>query len=155
MSGEKNNTWSTALLELVFQNIAAANIGASGGLQPSSPAGSLYISLHTSDPGITGDQTSNEVTTGAYAGYTRVGVVRDNTHWTVSGSTSAQVVNANAITFPQCTGGSGATITYMAVGTASSGTGEILYSGPLTSSLAVSNNITPSFASSSLVVRED
>lgn len=155
MSGEKNNTWSTALLTLVFQNTAAANIGNSGGLQPSSVPGSLYVSLHTADPGITGNQNSNEVTTGAYAGYARVGVVRDGSHWTISGSTSAQVVNANAVTFPQCTGGSGATITYMAIGTASSGTGEILYSGPLTSSLAVSNNITPSFASSSLVVVED
>src|ERR1700722_272498 len=151
MSGEKNNTWSTALLTLVFQNTAAANIGNTGGLQPSTVAGSLYISLHTSDPGITGNQTSNEVTTGAYASYTRVGIVRSSAQWTISGSTSAQVVNINPVTFPQCTGGTGATLTYFAVGTALTGTGEILYSGPLTSSLAVSNNITPAFAGSQLI----
>lgn len=59
--------------------------------------------------------------------------------------------NAAAVTFGQCTAGS-ATITHFAVGRASSGSGEIIASNALTSSLAVSANITPSFAIGALEV---
>ena len=47
----KGNTFENDLLLLVFNNTAAALIGDASGLQPSATAGSLYVSLHTSDPG--------------------------------------------------------------------------------------------------------
>lgn len=134
-----STTFSTALLELILQNIAAANIGNAGGLQPSSAAGSLYIALHTASPAVGGNQSTNEA---AYTGYARVAVVRSSSGWTVSGDAYS---NAAAINFPACTGGS-ETETYFSVGTAASGTGEVLLFGSLTSSLAVSSGITPSFA---------
>jgi hypothetical protein len=105
-----------------------------------------YISLHTGDPGEAGDQTTSEAT---FTGYARVAVpVAD---WTDGGSTFS---NTNAITFPQCTGGSN-TITYVAIGTVSSGAGQILYSGALSASLSVSNLITAIFAALALTVTED
>jgi hypothetical protein len=55
--------------------------------------------------------------------------------------------------FAQC-GASGATLTHVAIGTASSGTGLVLYAGALTSSLAVANGIQPQFAANSLDVTE-
>lgn len=116
---------------------------------PGAYGGNLYISLHTGDPGTTGDQTVNEC---AYTSYARVAVVRDNTGsgFTNSGSTRS---NAAEITFPTCTGGT-ETVTYVAIGTASSSTGRVLYKGALTSSIAVSNNITPRFIASALQVTE-
>ena len=57
------NAFETDLLKLIFQNVALANVGDASGLQPSSTAGSLYISLHTGDPGETGDQTTSEART--------------------------------------------------------------------------------------------
>jgi hypothetical protein len=109
---------------LIFNNSAIANIGDAGGLQPSASAGNLYCSLHTSDPGPGGDQTTNEA---SYTGHNRVAVARAAGGWTVAAN---QVSNTALVTFAQCTGGSN-TITHFGVGTASSGAGILLYSGPL------------------------
>lgn len=108
----------------------------------------LYIALHTADPGEAGNQSTNEAT---YTSYARVGVNRNSGGWTASAN---PCVNAAQITMPQCTGGSN-TITYVSIGTASSGAGQILYSGALNSSLAVSNLIQPIFAASALTISED
>jgi len=145
----KSNAAETALLQLFFNNTDFANIGDAGGLQNSATAGSLYVALHTADPGEAGDQTTNEAT---YTNYDRVAVARSGAGWTVSGNS---VENAAQITFPQC-GASGNTITYVSIGTNSYPTaGTILYSGALNSSLAVALNITPLFAASGLTVTED
>ena len=63
-------------------------------------------------------------------------------------------VDAAAINFPACTGGSN-TITYFSVVKETSGASVILYSGALTASLAVSSGITPSFAIGELDITED
>ena len=107
----------------------------------------LYISLHTADPGVGGDQTTNEAT---YTGHNRVTVARSGAGWTVSGN---QVSNAGLLQFAQCTGGIN-TITYVAIGTLSTGAGQILYSGLLNSPLTVSNLIQPQFSIGALVVQE-
>lgn len=108
----------------------------------------LYVSLHTADPGEAGNQTTSEAT---YTSYARVTVARTSGGWTVSGN---QASNTALIQFPQCTGGSN-TITHVVVGTAVSGTGQILYSGALTSSLSVSSGIQPQFSIGALVITED
>ena len=46
----KTNTWGYALLNLLFNNITAANIGDTVGLIGSTSIGNLYISLHTANP---------------------------------------------------------------------------------------------------------
>lgn len=56
-----SNAAATAFLLLFFNNTAWANIGSAAGLQPSSSAGSLYLSLHTSSPGEGGTQATNEI----------------------------------------------------------------------------------------------
>lgn len=108
----------------------------------------LYISLHTADPGEGGSQTTSEC---AYGSYARQAVARDATGFDVAGNTAS---NDDLIQFPQCSSGS-ETITYVAIGTASSGAGQILYSGALSSSLAVSTGIQPQFAASALTITED
>jgi hypothetical protein len=118
-------------------------------LQPSGAAGSLYVSLHTADPGETGDQSTSET---AYTNYARQAVVRSSSGWTVSANT---VSNAALIQFPTC-GVTGATITYFGVGCSSgTGAGKLLYSGQLSSSLAVASGIQPQFAIGELDITED
>lgn len=148
----KSNLFETDLLKLILQNVTLANLGDGTGLVGSAAPGSLHIGLHTADPGEAGDQTTNEVGTGAYAGYTRVAVARTVGGWTVSGNTGS---NAAAVTFPSCSGGTGATITHFSVGHAISGAGRLVYKGALTSPLAVSNGIQPSFAIGALTITED
>ena len=55
-----SNAAETDLLELIFNNTSWPNVGDVSGLQPSGTAGSLYIGLHTGDPGEAGDQTTSE-----------------------------------------------------------------------------------------------
>jgi len=144
----KGNTFENDLLLLIFNNTAAALIGDASGLQPSATAGSLYVSLHTADPGEAGTQTTNEC---AYTSYARVAVARSGAGWTVSSNT---VTNAALIQFPQCTGSS-ETATHFAIGTASTSTGKILYKGALSASLAISSGIQPQFGAGELDGSED
>ena len=132
-----SNNMETNILKLVFTNTTFALIGDATGLVGSGAAGSLYISLHTSDPGEAGDQTTSE---SAYTNYVRVAVARTTGGWTVA---SGAWSNAAAITFAAC-GVTGSTITHFGIGTASSGAGVLLFSG--TCSLVVSSGITPAFA---------
>ncbi len=134
-----SNAWETKALNLFFANLAATGIGDVGGLLPSVAAGNLYIALHSADPGEAGNQSTSEL---SYTGYARVAVVRSAGGWTIASDT---VSNAAQIQFGQCTAGSG-TAAYFSVGLDSSGAGVILMSGALSSSLAISNGITPLFA---------
>lgn len=140
------NGFETNLLELIFNNTALENIGNAGGLPASTAAGSLYVALFTADPGEEGAQT-NEAT---YTGYARVAVARSGAGWTVSGN---NVSNAAAVTFGECSAGTN-TITHFAILTAST-SGDMLFSGALTSSLSVSSGITPEFAIGALDVNVD
>lgn len=144
----KGNTFENELLLLLFNNTAIALIGDASGLQPSATAGSLYVALHTADPGEGGNQQTNEA---AYGSYARVAVARSGAGWTVTGNA---VTNAALVQFPQCTSGS-ETETYFSIGTASSGAGKILYRGALSASLAVSSGIQPQFAAGEIDGTED
>ena len=142
------NGFETSLLQHILQNADIANIGDASGLRGSTTPGSVYVSLHTADPGEAGAQNTNEI---AYTGYARVAVARSAGGWSVASNVAS---NAAAVGFPQCTGGSG-TATHFAIGTNASGAGTLLMSGALTSSLAISNNITPNFNAGGLTVTAD
>ena len=143
-----SNTFETALLNHIFNNAAIANVGDATGLPASAAAGSLYVSLHTADPGEAGSPTTSEAT---YTGYARVAVARSAGGWTVSGASAS---NTAAINFPAATAGSN-TLTHFGISTSASGAGTLLLSGALTASLAVSAGITPSFAAGQLTVTAD
>lgn len=137
----KANTFSADVLKLIFQAISIANIADNAG---TSPLTNLYISLHTADPGAAGNQTTNEA---AYTGYARVAVARTSSGFTISG----QSINpASVISFPSCTAGT-ETETYFGIGTASSGTGKLLYSGAISPTIAVSNGVTPQLGTGSTI----
>lgn len=141
----KSTSASNSILALIF-NATTWNLIAEN--DTTSPATDLYLSLHTADPGVGGAQTTNET---AYTNYARIAVARTTGGWDApSGGATA---NAALAQFAQC-GASGATLTHVAIGTASSGTGLVLYAGALTSSLAVANGIQPQFAAGALDVTE-
>lgn len=142
------NAAEAALLDLLFLNTDWANIGDAAGLQNSATAGSFYISLHTSDPGEAGNQSTNEI---AYTGYARVAVARSGAGWTLVSQT---ISNTALVQFAQCTGGSG-TATHFGIGTDSTGNGNLILKGALTSSLSISNGIQPQFAAGALTVTVD
>jgi hypothetical protein len=145
----KSDAWETNLLKLVFNNVAAAGIGDTNGVLPSAAAGNLYLSLHTGDPGDTGNQSSSETT---YTGYARVAVARSSAGFNVTGNSVNLVTNAD---FGTCTANPGAALTYFAVGTLASGAGQILYSGPLSSSIPIAANIAPRITTAANMITED
>lgn len=144
----KSNTFENDLLLLIFNNTNIANMGDATGVRGSTTAGSLYVVLHTADPGEGGTATTSEAT---YTSYARVAVARSAGGWTVSGNA---VSNTSAITFPACTGGSN-TITHWSITDTSSGSSDIMYKGAFTASLAVSTSITPNIPAGDLDITED
>lgn len=140
----KSTTTCNNVLKLIFQATAWASIADNAA---SSPYTNLYLSLHTADPGVGNNQTTNET---GYTNYARIAIARTSGGWTVTTNTST---NAALAQFAQC-GATGATLTYIAIGTASSGAGNVLYSGALNSSLAVANGIQPQISAGALICTE-
>jgi hypothetical protein len=143
----KSNTFENDFLLLVFNNINIADIGDATGLRGSSTAGSLYVSLHTADPGDAGSQTTSEV---SYTGYARVAVARSGAGFTVTGNS---VSPASSIVFGACTAGT-ATATHFAIGTASTGTGKVLYKGTVTPNISISEGVTPELTTDSTATED-
>jgi hypothetical protein len=142
------NTFEDKILSLYLTNADAANIGDATGLRGSSTAGVVWVSLHTASPTDTGTQTSSEA---AYTSYGRTSVARSTAGWTVASGVGD---NDAAITFPAATGGS-ETETHFGLGFNQTTAGSLDVWGALTSGLAVSNGITPSFAAGALDVTCD
>lgn len=141
----KNNYLSNAILNLIFRATAIANIADNAA---SSPLTNLYWALHTADPTVSGVQNASEA---SYAGYARVAVAR-STGMTVSTvQTTSPVANVD---FPIATGPtlpSVVAVTYASIGIASSGATSILYSGPVSPTINVSNGVTARLTTASTI----
>lgn len=133
----KSNTFENELLLLIFNNTDIANIGDAAGIQNSAAAGSLYLALHTADPGEAGTQATNEI---SYTGYARVAVARSGAGFTVTGS---QVTLAANQDFGKMTGGAGGTVTHFSVGKEISGATAYLYKGTVSPTIIVANGSIP------------
>lgn len=143
------NAAEQALLDLIFLNTDWANIGDAAGLQNSAAAGNFYVSLHSDDPGETGNQSTNEITYGGP--YARVAVARSAGGWT---RTTSTMKNTALVQFAQCTSSS-ATASHFGIGTDASGAGNLLFKGQLTQPLSISTGIQPQFAPDALTVTLD
>jgi hypothetical protein len=108
----------------------------------------VYVSLHTGNLTDASNQTTFEAT---YTGYARVGVLRDASHWTINEATG-EITNALAVTFPSSS--SSQTVTYVAIGSAASGAGQIYYWGTIESGGLISSGETPVFAAGDLSIME-
>ena len=141
----KGNTFENDWLKLIFNATAIANIADNAA---AAPLTNIYVSLHTGDPGETGDQLTNEI---AYTGYARVAVARTTGGWTVTANSVSPVA---AIVFGQMTAGAGGTVTHAVAGTAASGTGKLLYKGTVTPNIVVSNGVTPQLPTTSAITED-
>lgn len=106
-----------------------------------------YAALHTAALNASSSQTTSEA---SYTSYARVAITAATGFSAASGATSS---NTGLLQFPEATGGSD-TVTYISIGTDSSGAGQILYFGALDSSRSISTGIQPQFAIGALDITE-
>jgi hypothetical protein len=152
MAGSKKDTFESDILKLIFQNIALANIGNAGGLQPSTVAGNLYVALFKT----TAPSDSVQGTELAYTGYTRVAVARSSGGWTIAGTNPTNCSNAALVTFGICTGAAPETAISFAICKAgTSGVDDAIYWGDLNAPLVINVGITPEFAIGDIDINED
>ena len=138
----KSTSYSNSFLNLTFQGTAITGLANNA---TTSPLTSLYVSLHTANPGVGGSQTTSEA---AYTGYARVAVVRTSSGW--STATAGSVNPVAAVNFPAATGGS-ETETYFAIGTAATGAGTVLYVGTVTPNIAVASGVQPQLTTATTI----
>lgn len=124
----KGNTFINDYLKLIFQATAIANIADNAA---ASPLTSLYASLHVADPGAGGNQATSET---SYTNYARQAVARNSGGFTVSGQS---VTLTSSVSFPAGATGDTDVLLFWGVGTAVSGSGKLLYSGPIGANLGV------------------
>jgi hypothetical protein len=141
----KSNLFENDLLGLIFNGTAISSIADN---TATAPLTNLYVALHTADPGEAGNQETSEV---SYTGYSRVGVARTAGGWTITGNSVSPVA---AIEFGEMSGGTGGTVTHASIGTSSTGTGKILYSGALTPNITVSLGVLPRIKNTSTITED-
>lgn len=119
-----------------------------GTAYPSVPA-NHYISLHSSDPGLTG---ASELAGNAYA---RVAIAPGTGAWSAPATNGSvrQISNSGTVTFPTATTADWATATHFGIWDAST-SGNFLRGAALTASKTVQVGDTASFAISALVLQE-
>ena len=130
----KSNTHENDYLKLIYNAVAIADLAEN---DTSSPLASLYLALHTADPGEAGTQSTNEI---AYTGYARKAIARSAAGFTVTGNVVTLVADQD---FGEMTAGAGGTVTHFSIGTLASGAGIIIHSGPCTPNQVVANGVVP------------
>jgi hypothetical protein len=142
-----SNSFETSILQAIFNATTIANL-----LQDiaGSPSGltHLFVGLHTADPGEAGSQNTSET---SYTNYLRVGVIRTNAGWTVSGNSAT---NAAEVLFPEASAGTDL-LTHFSIGASPTGAGTLYFKGALTSSLQMAASIQPRFVAGQLTVTAD
>ena len=141
----KQNTFETDILALIFNATAIADLAEN---DATAPLATLYVSLHTADPGEAGSQTTSET---AYTGYARIGVARTSGGWTVASGSVSPVAN---IDFGECTALPGAAITYFGIGTLVSAAGKLLYSGTVTPNITMAVGVIPRLKTTSTITED-
>ncbi len=135
------------LLDLLFTNAPAPNVGDAAGLPASVGPGTWTIALHTGNT-IGDTSTVQSEAIAAYTGYSNQTVVRSGAGWTVSGGTA---LNDALITFPISTSGP-ETETDVSLG---SFAGVMQIFSTLDADLVVNSGVTPEFAISALAISLD
>ncbi len=114
-----SNAAQTALWQYLFNNMPWAAL-----------TGTLYVSLHTQNPGEAGAQSTYETT---YSNYVRVAVPASAGTLLVSQNNPVKVQNIQTVSFPAC-GPTGDVLTYWGLGLSAASPGTLVTSGPLVTS---------------------
>ena len=142
------NLWELDVLDLIFTNVAAPNMGDVGGLLPFAVPGTMAIALHTGNT-ISETSTVQTQVEAAYSGYVRQQVVRSVAQWTVAGD--GIVDNDNPINFVISTTGP-ETETDVSLGGFA---GVMQMFASLDLDLIVNIGVTPEFAAQALAISLD
>lgn len=141
----KGNTFENDLLKIVFNAVPITNLVDNSS---SSALTSLYVSLHTTDPGEAGTQATNETT---YTGYARVAVARSTAGFVVTNNSVSPVAS---VSFPIGSGGT-ALVEYFGIGTlAGTSGGKLLYSGAISPTIQTGNGVTPVLTTASAITED-
>lgn len=140
----KSDAFENDLLKLIFHGTGIAGLADNA----AAPLTTLYLALHTSDPGEAGGQNTNEVN---YTGYARVAVSRSAAGWNIN---SNQVSPVSPIEFGEMTGGTSGTATFATIGTAESGVGKVLYRGALSPTIPYSVGVTPRLRTTTTITED-
>lgn len=120
------------LLNYILRNVAVPWAGTT-----------KYLSLHTGTIGAGGDQTTNEI---SYPGYARVAVTT-TTGGLFNAASGGAAENNAAVTFANPTAGTfPITVTHIALGANSSGTGTVIEYTALNDPLVINLNVQPNLA---------
>lgn len=141
----KSDAYENDIQKLLFNATPIANIADNA---VTAPLASLFVSLHTADPGEAGTQATSET---AYTGYARVAVARTTVGWTVTANSVSPAAN---VTFGECTAVPGAAITHFAVGVASTGATKVLYKGTFTPNVTMAVGVIPILKSTSTITED-
>lgn len=148
----KGTELQRTILSYIFLS-SGITTGQTFGSAATSTTTTLWVSLHTADPGNAGNQGTSEV---AYTGYARIATQRTASGgvggWTISTTFSpCSVFPTTGVTFPQCTTASTVVITNWSVGTSSASgtTTGLYYTGTVTPNISLGANVTASLTSAS------
>ena len=140
----KGDTFENDLLKLIFQAVDIVNIADD---TVTAPLASLFVALHTADPGETGLQNASEA---AYGSYARETVARTAGGWTVTTNSVSPAAN---IDFTEAASGS-ETETDFSVGVAISGATKILYFGAISPTIVVVTGVTPRLTTATAITED-
>ena len=139
----KTDAYETALLNLVLAAKTYTSVAVA-----STASTTIWVSLHTADPGDAGTQATSEI---AYTGYLRVATNRTTVDWIVTANSASP---AASITFATCTASSTTAATHFSVGLSSSGAGTAIYNGTVTPNISITTNVTPSLTTASAITED-
>jgi hypothetical protein len=141
----KGDTFENDFLKLILQGTPIANVADNAA---TSPLSSLYLALHTADPGEAGSQTTNEA---AYTGYARKAVARTSGGFTIVANVASLAADQD---FGECTVSPGSNLTHWSIGTAPSGAGKILWKGALGSAIAMAIGVIPRVKAGTVITED-
>lgn len=110
--------------------------------------GPVYLALTT--VAVAETDTAASITEANYTGYARKAIASTD----MSAAASGSKTNTNALVFADCTAGT-STVIGFAICTSSSGAGDILFFGTLTSTVVSTTNTPPTVAVGALVCTLD
>lgn len=128
-----NTTFRNALCALIMNATAMADYAEN---DSSAPLAAFQHGLHTSSPGVSGNQGTNEI---SYTSYARASANRNSGGYTCTDNVANPTSN---ISFPAGTGGSG-TATHLGIGRDASGTGTLDFNGSITPNIVCGDGVTP------------
>jgi len=138
----KTTAFANEMLALLYQGAAISELAQNAA---SSPLGSLWMALHTADPGEAGDQTTSE---GPFA---RVAVARSGSGWAVASKGVSPVAD---VSFANNASGATVTITHVSIGMASGGASKIIHRGTLKNPLVIAVGDNPVIYKQSVIYED-